>query len=80
MKLKSMGSSLIKKELNVVKIIRSIRDIKIFLKNYLIDEKMKFNVNHNKRNVIKLDSYDSDTSFDLGIEKITEKKSFNSKI
>lgn len=61
---------MLKKELNVIKIIKGIRDIKIFIKNYLMEDKIKFNINNNKRNVIKIDSSASDGSeFDLGIDK-----------
>jgi len=60
---------MLKKELNVIKIVKGLRDLKILAKHYLIDDKIQFNVNHNKRNVIKIDSSASDGSnFDLGID------------
>jgi hypothetical protein len=69
MRLKQKGSSMLKKELNVIKIVKGLRDLKILAKHYLIDDKIQFNVNHNKRNVIKIDSSASDGSnFDLGID------------
>ena len=69
MRLKQKGSSMLKKELNVIKIVKGLRDLKILAKHYLIDDKVQFNVNQNKRNVIKIDSSASDGSdFDLGID------------
>jgi hypothetical protein len=69
MRLKQKGSSMLKKELNVIKIVKGLRDLKILAKHYLIDDKIQFNVNQNKRNVIKIDSSASDGSnFDLGID------------
>ena len=60
---------MLKKELNVIKIVKGLRDLKILAKHYLIDDKIQFNVNQNKRNVIKIDSSASDGSdFDLGID------------
>lgn len=60
---------MLKKELNVIKIVKGLRDLKIFAKHYLIDDKIQFNVNQNKRNIIKIDSSASDGSnFDLGID------------
>ena len=60
---------MLKKELNVIKIVKGLRDLKILAKHFLIDDKVQFNVNQNKRNVIKIDSSASDGSdFDLGID------------
>ena len=58
----------------MVKIVKGLRDLKILAKHYLIDDKVQFNVNNNKRNVIKIDSSASSGSeFDLGIDQETFK-------
>lgn len=69
MRLKQKGSSMLKKELNMVKIVKGLRDLKILAKHYLIYDKIKFNIDHNQRNIIKIDSSASDNSkYDLGVK------------
>ena len=43
-------------ELNIVKIIRNLREMKIYLNNNLLDRQIKFHINHSHKNVINLDS------------------------
>ena len=46
----------IQKELDIAKIVRSIRNTKVFIRSKLMDRRTKMLVEHNDKNVINLDS------------------------
>jgi hypothetical protein len=60
----------IENDLDVIRIIKHLREIRIAVSNQMINEKMKFQINHHHRNVINienedhLDSDDSDVNSD----------------
>jgi len=55
MRLKKRGASQINKELNILKIIKSLRDMKILMKSKMLDRETKFEIAHNDKNVIDID-------------------------
>lgn len=55
MRLKKRGSQQISKELNVLKIIKSLRDLKILIKSKMLDTETKFEIAHSSKNVIDID-------------------------
>ena len=55
MRLKKRGASFINKELNVLKIIKDLRDTKILLKSKMLDKETKFEIAHSRQNVINID-------------------------
>jgi hypothetical protein len=68
-------------QLDIAKILENIKDAKIFMKQKFLNKTEQFNIEHNNRNLVRLDSSfseetseDSSTSKDSGEEK--EKKSF----
>ena len=46
-------------QFNIIKIIKSLKDIKIFIKNKFLDDFTKFQIDHNKKNVIDLEDTSS---------------------
>ena len=50
------GERRIESELNVVKVIKSLKKLKILIKNSMMDENVKLQIEHNKKNVINLES------------------------
>jgi hypothetical protein len=57
-KLLEKGKERIQKDLNIEQIVKSLRDIKIFVRNNCMDEKHKFQIQHNPKTVIDLESSD----------------------
>ena len=51
----------LKKEMNIIKIIRSLRDLKILMKNSLLTPEMKKKIRQTHHNVIDLDPYSSES-------------------
>ena len=41
--------------MDIVKIIRNLKQIKIFIKNRFFDKVTKFQIQHNKKNIIDLE-------------------------
>ena len=57
------GCDRIEKEFDIVKIVSSLRNMKVFLKNKLIEPKVLFEVKHSEKNVINIDhSFGSSSS------------------
>ena len=54
-KLYEKGQERIESELDIVKIIRSIRNMKVLLKNSFMDEEIKYKILHSKKNLINID-------------------------
>lgn len=59
LKLFKLGNSRLEVDLNIEKIIKSLRDLKILLKSNVLDEDLAFQIQHHHKNVIDLDSDDS---------------------
>lgn len=53
-------------ELNIVKMIQSLRNMKVLLKSSLMTEDVKFQIAHSQKNFINLDVTDSSTESDTG--------------
>ena len=45
-------------ELDIVKLLRTLRNSKILLKNTILNDKMRFEIAHSEKNVVGLDSDD----------------------
>ena len=54
----------LEKELNIIKIIHSLRNMKVLMKNSLMSEKVKFELAHSNKNFIDLDASSSSDSSD----------------
>lgn len=77
MRLKQRGSQKINKELNVLKIIKSLRDMKILMKSKMLDKETKFEIAHSRKNIIDIDEPTSSSDFDEDekeIKKIMKKE------
>lgn len=72
MRLKKRGSGLVNKELNILKIIKNLRDMKILMKSKLLDKETKFEIQHSTHNVINIDNTTTDENDDE--ENIIEKR------
>lgn len=55
MRLKQRGAEKINKELNILKIIKSLRDMKILMKSKMLDKETKFEIAHSRKNIIDID-------------------------
>ena len=64
MRLYSEGKKKIDRDLNVIHVIRNLNFLKIFMRNNLMNEKIKWQVAHCEKNTINLDSGESDTSYE----------------
>ena len=62
------------KEFDVVKIIKSLRNIKIFLKNEKLDKETKILLQNQKGNVIDIDSPPSSSESDINSDYSKEHK------
>lgn len=56
------GQDRIEKEFDLVKIIKSIRNIKVIMKHKLMNEKLKLEVKHSEKSVIDVESTPSDST------------------
>ena len=54
-----MGADRIEAELNIVKVIRALRNIKILMRNSLMSKQVKYEIKHVEKNLINIDSNDS---------------------
>jgi len=52
------GDKLLKKDFNILKIVKDLRNIKIIIKSLFIDEETRYIVEHANRNIINLDNID----------------------
>ena len=53
------GTQRIEAELNIVKVIRALRNIKILMRNSLMSKRVKYEIKHAEKNLINIDSSDS---------------------
>ena len=51
-----IGEAQLEKEMDMVKIIRSLRNLKVFIKDRVMDEKTKLDIYHSAKNIINIDS------------------------
>lgn len=58
MKLYKLGQERLHNDLSMEKMVKSIRDMKILLKNKFLDDDLKFQIYHNRKNVIDLEDED----------------------
>ena len=52
-------------ELNIVKMIQSLRNMKVLLKSSLLNDDVKFQIAHSNKNFIDLDASSSDSDSEL---------------
>jgi len=55
-KLYEEGQDKLEAEMNMVKIIRNLKFLRILMKKYVADEEMQYDIRHNPKNVIDLDA------------------------
>ena len=55
------GKRRIEKELDIVKIMKSIRNVKILMKNSLMSDEVAFNLAHAQKNLINLDDTEEES-------------------
>ena len=65
MKLYERGQDRIESELNIVKIMKSMRDMKILMKNSLMDNQIRYQIKHSEKNILNLDSTSSEEEFEI---------------
>jgi hypothetical protein len=58
----------IENDLDVVRIIKHLRELRIALSNQMINEKMKFQINHHHKNVINIENEDDMDSGDSDVD------------
>jgi hypothetical protein len=51
---------MINKELNIVKLMKNMRDMKILMKSKLLDQETKFEIAHSTKNIINIDNTTTD--------------------
>lgn len=56
------GKRRIEKELDIVKIMKSIRNVKILMKNSLLSPDVKFQIAHAEKNLIDLETSEESSS------------------
>ena len=56
------GTAQIEKELDMVKLLRTVRNIKIFLKQEVLTPEMKLKIKHSTTNVIDIDTSQDEES------------------
>lgn len=65
------GKSRIQKELDIVKIIKTLRYTRILMKNSLLTPEMRFKIEHAERNFINIDLSDDERSFDTSEDDLS---------
>lgn len=65
------GKSRISKELDIVKIIKTLRYMRILLKNSLLTPEMRFKIEHAERNFINIDLSDDERSQDTSDDDLS---------
>ncbi len=68
-KLYKEGSSRIEKELDLVKIIKDLRTLKIIVKNLFLDPEFKLEIDNYKKNIIDLDEEDGEKDGFSSVDK-----------
>jgi len=76
LKLLREGRKRIEKELDIVKIMKSLRDIKLLMKNSLMTPEIKYQVAHSEKNFIdiELDGENSSNSEEFDANKYKKKE------
>lgn len=55
-KLYEIGSDKLEGEMNIVKIIKNLKFLRVLMKKHLADENLQFEIRHDPKNVIDLDA------------------------
>lgn len=55
-KLYEIGSEKLEGEMNIVKIIKNLKFLRVLMKKHLADENLQFEIRHDPKNVIDLDA------------------------
>ena len=66
------GIERIEKEFDIIKIVSSLRNMKVYLKNKFLSPKINFKVKHSSKNVIDIDHSDSESSSEQSNPSKTE--------
>ena len=74
MKLYERGQDRVEAELNIVKIMKSLRDMKILMKNSMMDKQVRYQIRHSEKNILNLDSTSSEEYGDEVEEPQTKQK------
>lgn len=61
----------IDKELDLVKVVKNMKSFRVFLKNFLMTEKIKFEIAHSFKNCVDIDTDSDDEELDP-LEEIDE--------
>ena len=56
------GEENLEKEMDIVKIVRNLRNLKIFIKKYIVDEETLEMIKHSDKNIIHIDSTSEESS------------------
>ena len=64
MKLFDMAEERLEKEMNMVKMIKGLRTIKILMKNSLLSKEIQDQISHTDKNIINLDTSSSESDAD----------------
>ena len=59
MKLFNEGKLRIEKDLNIIKLVRNIKRLKILMKSSLLTQDVKFQIAHSVKNCIDIDEHDN---------------------
>ena len=57
-KLLEKGSEKLSEEVNIIKILKDLRDLKVIIKHSLMNPEIKFQIQHTEENLIDLDEID----------------------
>lgn len=57
-KLYKLGTKRLDEDLSIERIVKGLRDVKILVKQQFLDEKLKFEIYHNRKNVLDLEDDD----------------------
>lgn len=55
----------INKELDLIKVVRNMKSFKILLKNFLMTDKVKFEIAHSAKNCLDIDTSSDDSEPDV---------------
>ena len=64
LRLFNQGKDKIQYELNIIKIIKNLKDLRILVKNKFLDDETRLQIKHNQKNIINIESTSSDNSDD----------------
>lgn len=65
LKMYERGQGRIESELNIVKIMKSVRNMKILMRHSFMDDEIKYQISHSKKNLINIDTTSSESGGDI---------------